>query len=93
MDYLIIKRFGNSTTWLKYRFINDNLFISSEWNAGILGIKAEVRNYNCKKLLQTHYSITPLFLPRETSFLFHWGHYSHRGVGPMGRRPIVSEAN
>jgi hypothetical protein len=31
------------------------------WNVGILGIKAEVRHYNCKKLLQTHYSITPLF--------------------------------
>jgi hypothetical protein len=32
-----------------------------EWNAGMLGIKAEVKHYNCKKLLQTRYSITPLF--------------------------------
>jgi len=39
------------------------------WNAGILGIKAEVKHYNCKKLLSfnfvqdklTHYSIIPLF--------------------------------
>ena len=31
------------------------------WNAGILGVRAE-RNYlNCKKLLQTHHSITPSF--------------------------------
>jgi len=26
------------------------------WNAGILGIKAEINHFNCKKLLQTHYS-------------------------------------
>jgi hypothetical protein len=32
-----------------------------KWNAGMLGIKAEVKHYNCEKLLQTHYSITPLF--------------------------------
>jgi hypothetical protein len=31
------------------------------WNIGILGIKAKIKHYNCKKLLQTHYSITPLF--------------------------------
>jgi hypothetical protein len=41
-----------------------------KWNAGILGIKAEVEHYNCKKLLQTHYSITPLF------------HYSNWGEAP-----------
>jgi hypothetical protein len=32
-----------------------------EWNVGMLGIKAEVKHYNYKKLLQTHYSIIPLF--------------------------------
>jgi len=32
-----------------------------EWNAGILEIRAEINHFNCKKLLQTHYSITPLF--------------------------------
>jgi hypothetical protein len=32
-----------------------------KWNAGMLGIKAEVKHYNCEKLLQTHYSIVPLF--------------------------------
>jgi hypothetical protein len=37
------------------------------WNVGILGIKAEVKHYNCKKLLQIHYSITPLL------------HYSNEG--------------
>jgi hypothetical protein len=31
------------------------------WNVGVLGIKAEIKHYNCKKLLQTHYSIIPLF--------------------------------
>jgi hypothetical protein len=31
------------------------------WNIGILGIKAEINHFNCKKLLQTHYSIIPLF--------------------------------
>jgi hypothetical protein len=40
-----------------------------EWNAGILGIKAEINHFNCKKLLQNHY-ITPSF------------HYSRRGGGP-----------
>jgi len=48
----------------------------------MLGIKAEVKYYNCKKLPQTHYSITPLFLPGETFFLFHWGHYSNWGEAP-----------
>jgi hypothetical protein len=32
-----------------------------EWNAGILGVKAETNHFNCKKLLQTHHSITPSF--------------------------------
>jgi hypothetical protein len=31
------------------------------WNVGILGIKAEVKHYNWKKLLQTHRPITPVF--------------------------------
>jgi len=35
--------------------------MQSEWNVGILAIKAEVKHYNYKKLLQTHYSIIPLF--------------------------------
>jgi hypothetical protein len=35
--------------------------IVEKWNVGMLGIKAEVKHYNCEKLLQTHYSITPLF--------------------------------
>jgi len=41
-----------------------------EWKAGILGIKAEINHFNCKKLLQIHYSFTPLF------------HYSNRGEAP-----------
>jgi hypothetical protein len=35
-----------------------------------LGIRAELKHYNCKKFLQTHYSITPLF------------HYSNWGEAP-----------
>jgi len=31
------------------------------WNTGILGVRAEINHFNCKKLLQTHHSITPLF--------------------------------
>jgi len=31
------------------------------WNTGILGIKAEINHFNCKKILKPHYSITPLF--------------------------------
>jgi len=31
------------------------------WNAGILGVKVELNHINCKKLLQTHHSITPSF--------------------------------
>jgi len=35
-----------------------------------VGIRAELTHYNCKKLLQTHYSITPSF------------HYSNWGEAP-----------
>jgi len=28
---------------------------------GILGVRAEITHFNCKKFLQTHYSITPSF--------------------------------
>jgi hypothetical protein len=31
------------------------------WNVGMLGVRAEINHFNCKKLLQTHYSITPSF--------------------------------
>jgi len=31
------------------------------WNVGILGVRVEINHFNCKKLLQTHYSITPSF--------------------------------
>ena len=31
------------------------------WNVGILGVRAEINHFNCKKLLQTHQSITPSF--------------------------------
>jgi hypothetical protein len=31
------------------------------WNAGILGVMAEINHFNWKKLLQNHHSITPLF--------------------------------
>jgi len=31
------------------------------WNAGILGLTAEINYLNCQKLLQTHHSIIPLF--------------------------------
>jgi hypothetical protein len=32
-----------------------------EWNGGIFGIKVEINHFNCKKFLQTHYSIVPTF--------------------------------
>ncbi len=41
------------------------------WNAGILGVKAELNHFNCKKLLQTHHSITPSF------------HHSNWGEAPF----------
>ena len=50
-----------------------------EWNVGILGIKAKINYLNGQKILYTHHSITPLF------------HYSLRGVGPTGRRPIKAK--
>jgi len=70
------------------------------WNAGILGIRAEINHFNCKKFLSfnfvqdklTHHSITPLFLPSETFFLFHRGHYSLRGGGPSGPEANWGEA-
>lgn len=31
------------------------------WNVGMLGIRAEINHFNCKKFLQTHHSITPSF--------------------------------
>jgi hypothetical protein len=37
------------------------------WN---IGIRAEINHFNCKKLLQTHHSITPPF------------HYSNWGEAP-----------
>jgi len=40
------------------------------WNAGILGVRAEINLFNCKKLLPTHHSITPLL------------HYSNWGEAP-----------
>jgi len=43
------------------------------WNAGILGIKAEINHFNCKKLLQTHHSITPSF---------------HHSIIPTGAKPL-----
>jgi len=42
-----------------------------EWNVGVLVVKAELNHFNCKKLLQTLHSITPLF------------HYSNWGEAPM----------
>jgi len=46
------------------------------WNAGILGVKVEINYFNCKKLLQTHHSITPLF------------HYSNWGEAPKFQMEI-----
>jgi hypothetical protein len=37
------------------------------WNAGILGIRSELNLFNCKKLLKTHYSNTPLLRGRLTA--------------------------
>jgi hypothetical protein len=31
------------------------------WNVGILGVRAEINHFNCKKLLKTHKTITPSF--------------------------------
>jgi hypothetical protein len=31
------------------------------WNSGILGIRAEISHFKCKKLLQTHLSIALSF--------------------------------
>jgi hypothetical protein len=44
--------------------------ILEQWNAGILGIRAEIYHFNCEKFLQTHYSISPSF------------HYSNWGEAP-----------
>jgi len=57
------------------------------WNAGILGIKAEINHFNCKKLLQTHHSITPSFLPCETYFYF------TGAIIPIGAKPLSSLSN
>ncbi|RZB37324.1 MAG: hypothetical protein SRB2_01237 [Desulfobacteraceae bacterium Eth-SRB2] len=62
------------------------------WNIGILGIKAEVKHYNCKKLIsfnlvqykRTYYSITPSFLTRETFFYF------TGAIIPIGAKPLSS---
>jgi hypothetical protein len=42
-----------------------NVGILGYWDIGILGIKAEIKHFNCKKLLQTiipllHYSTIPI---------------------------------
>ena len=42
------------------------------WSIGILGVPAEINHFNCKKFLQNHQSITPLF------------HHSLPGGGPWG---------
>jgi hypothetical protein len=47
-------------------FINGKLFME-EWNVGILEVRAQINHLNCKKLLQTHHSITPSF------HYFNWG--------------------
>ena len=51
---------------MEYWNVEDPDFIG----AGILGVKAEIKHLNCKKLLQTHHSITPSF------------HYSNWGEAP-----------
>jgi len=55
-----------------------------EWKNGILEVRAEINHFNCKKLLQTHYSITPSFLPRETFFYF------TGAVIPIGAKSLSS---
>ncbi len=42
------------------------------WSIGILGVPAEINHFNCKKFLQNHQSIKPLF------------HHSLPGGGPWG---------
>ena len=59
----------------------------SEWNAGILGVIAELTYLNFKKLLQIHHSITSLF------------HYFIIPIGPArsclamagGAKPLSSD--
>jgi hypothetical protein len=53
-----------------------------EWNAGILGIRAKINHFNCKKLLQTHH-----FYPVKLFFYFTGAitpsfHYSNWGEAP-----------
>jgi hypothetical protein len=60
-----------------------------EWNVGILGVRAEINHFICKKLLSfdfvrdklTHHSITPSFLPCETFFYF------TGAIIPIGAKP------
>jgi len=74
-----------------------------EWNAGILGIKAEIYYFNCKKLFSfnfvqdklTHHSITPSFLPSlpRRSGRSYWGEtffYFTGAIIPIGAKPLSS---
>ncbi len=52
------------------------------WNAGILGARAKINHFNCKKLLQTHHFYPVKLFSISPGPLF-----------PPGRRPSRPEAN
>jgi hypothetical protein len=53
------------------------------WNVGMLGIKAEVKHYNCEKLLQTHH-----FYPVKL-FSISPGLLLHYSTIPIGAKPLT----
>jgi hypothetical protein len=68
-------------------FFNGNLFIQLEWkngmleywNTGILGVRAEINHFNCKKLLQTHHFYPVKLFSISPGPLLH---YSTIPIGP-----------
>ena len=98
----VILRLGISTTYRKHESFNDNLFMPSTWKNGMM----EYWNDELKKMsilylipLKRNFTITQLSIfslslgLSETKVHNPIFQYSLRGVGPTGRRPIVSEAN
>ena len=60
-----------------------------EWNAGILGVRAEINHLNCKKLLQTHhfYPACPVGPADRTGvklFSISPGPLLHHSIIPIG---------
>jgi len=54
------------------------------WNAGILGVRAEISHLNCKELLQTHH-----FYPVKLFYILP-GPLLHYSNIPIGAKPPSS---